>query len=266
MLRGFTFTIISIAVCLALAGYAVAQEKETEETLRVKVAQAVRMLAREGLVASSGHVSARIPGTDKVLINSRDASREVLQPEDIVTVDLEGNKVAGKGGEPDETWMHLGIYRARPDVRSVIHTHALHSTSFTIARKPILPVIMRGSIFADGVPEYPVARKIINRQHGEDLARVLGSHRAVLIRMHGAAVVGAYLEEAFVAALQLEENAQYQITASALGSVDQLTPEEVEESNRESWKPNSIAKRWEYYRAKEKKALAGTPLSSSANY
>ena len=69
--------------------------------------------------------------------------------------------------------------------------------------------------------------------------------------MHGAAVVGAYLEEAFAAALQLEQNAQFQLMASTLGPVDQLTPKEVEQSNRESWKPNSIAKRWEYYRAKE---------------
>jgi ribulose-5-phosphate 4-epimerase/fuculose-1-phosphate aldolase len=72
--------------------------------------------------------------------------------------------------------------------------------------------------------------------------------------MHGAAVVGAYVEEAFSAALQLEQNAQFQLTASMLGPVDQLTPREVEQSNRESWKPNSIAKRWEYYRAKETRA------------
>ena len=76
--------------------------------------------------------------------------------------------------------------------------------------------------------------------------------------MHGAAIVGSYLEEAFTAALQLEENAQLQITASALGPVDQLTPAEVEQSNRESWTPNSIAKRWEYYREKETRKV-GNP-------
>ena len=79
-----------------------------------------------------------------------------------------------------------------------------------------------------------------------------------VIRMHGAAIVGAYLEEAFTAALQLEENAQLQITASALDTVDQLTPAEVEQSNRESWTPNSIAKRWEYYREKETRKV-GNP-------
>jgi L-ribulose-5-phosphate 4-epimerase len=245
-----------ICICLPLS--ALAQVKDDEKTLKIKVAQAVRMLAAEGLVASSGHVSARIPGTNLVLMNSRDASREVVQPEDIVTVDLDGKKVAGKDREPDEAWIHLSVYRARPDVMSVIHTHSLYATAFTIARKPMLPVCVHGAIFADGVPEYKEAGKVVNREQGDALAKVLGSHRAVLIRMHGAAIVGAYLEEAFTAALQLEENAQLQITASALGPVDQLTPAEVEQSNRESWTPNSIAKRWEYYREKETRKV-GSP-------
>jgi L-ribulose-5-phosphate 4-epimerase len=255
MLRKLPFAIVSLSLCLPAS--AVAQDGDTEETLKVKVAQAVRMLAVEGIVNYSGHVSARVPGTNRVLINSRDASREIVQSENIVTVDLDGNKVAGKEGEPDETWMHLSIYRARPDVMSVIHSHAPYSTAFTIARKPMLPVTVRGAIFADGVPEYPEAGKIVNREQGDALAKALGSRRAVLLRMHGAAVVGAYLEEAFAATVQFEENAQYQLTASMLGPVDQLTPKEVEDSVRESWKPNSILKRWEYFRAKEARVNPG---------
>src|SRR5262245_20472567 len=169
-------------------------------TLKIKVAQAVRMLAAEGLVGSSGHVSARVPGTNRVLINSRDASREVVQPADIVTVDLDGKKLAGKDREPDEVFIHVSIYRARPDVMSVIHTLAVYSTAFTVAQKEILPVSVHGAIFADGVPEYRRAGKVIDRHQGDDLAKVLGQHRAALMRMHGAVVVGAYIEEAFCAA------------------------------------------------------------------
>ena len=255
MHRRLTLAVIAVSFCFPAVS--MAQGTETEETLKVKVAQAVRMLAVEGILNYSGHVSARVPGTNRIVINSRDASREIVQAANIVTVDLDGNKVAGKEGEPDETWMHLSIYRARPDVMSVVHSHALYSTAFTIARKPLLPVTVRGAIFADGVPEYPEAGKIVNREQGDTLAEALGSHRAVLLRMHGAAVVGAYLEEAFAATIQFEENAQYQLTASMLGPVDQLTPQEVEESVRESWKPNSILKRWEYYRAKETRANPG---------
>jgi L-ribulose-5-phosphate 4-epimerase len=223
-----------------------------EEALKLKVAQAVRMLAAEGFVGSSGHVSARVPGTDRVLINSRDASREVVQPQDIVTVNLDGKKLAGKDREPDEVFIHLSIYRARPDVMSVVHTHAVHSTAFTVAQKEIVPVSVHGAIFADGVPEYKKAGKVMDRREGDDLAKALGSHRAVLMRMHGAVVVGGYVEEAFCAAIQLEENALMQITASALGPVSRMTPQEVDEAIKESWMPNSIKKRWEYYREREK--------------
>jgi L-ribulose-5-phosphate 4-epimerase len=240
------------AILCLLACQTPLSAQDTEEVLKQKVAQAVRMLAAEGFVGSSGHVSARVPGTDRVLINSRDASREVVQPEDIVTVNLDGKKIAGKDREPDEVFIHVSIYRARPDVMSVIHTHALYSTAFTVAQKEILPVSVHGAIFADGVPEYKRAGKVINRAQGDDLAKVLGPHRAALMRMHGAVIVGAYVEEAFSAAIQLEENAKMQITASALGPVSRMTPAEIEDAIKESWIPSSIRKRWEYYREREK--------------
>jgi len=232
--------------------------QDNEQALKVKVAQAVRMLAAEGLVGSSGHVSARVPGTDRVLINSRDASREVVEPVDIVTVDLNGKKIAGKDREPDEVFIHVSIYRARPDVMSVIHTHSVYATAFTVAQKEILPVSVHGAIFADGVPEYKRAGKVMTSQEGDDLARVLGPHRGALMRMHGAVIVGAYVEEAFCAAIQLEENAKMQITASALGPVSRMTAEEVAEAIRESWIPSSIKKRWEYYAAREPQRHEGT--------
>ncbi len=243
-----------ILVCLFLTANAFGQDKlkENEQTLRVKVAQAVRMLAAEGLVDSSGHVSARIPGTTKILINSRDASRETEQPQDIVMVDINDRKIAGQ--EPDETFIHTSIYRARPDVMSVIHTHSLYATAFTVARKEILPVSVHGAIFADGVPEFARAGKVTDSKLGDELAKTLGSHRAVLMRMHGAAIVGSYLEEAFCAALQLEENAKIQLTATTLGPVDRMTPEEVAQSIKESWTPRSIAKRWDYYRKRDESA------------
>src|SRR5438876_171188 len=131
------FATAAACFCIFHAGRVSAQDNE--QVLKVNVAQAVRMLAAEGLVGSSGHVSARVPGTNRVLINSRDASREMVQADDIVTVDLDGRKIAGKDREPDETFIHVSIYRARPDVLSVVHTHAVYSTAFTIAQKEILP-------------------------------------------------------------------------------------------------------------------------------
>lgn len=183
------------------------------ELLKVKVARATRMLAREGIIASSGHVSARIPGTDLVVIGPADVTRDILTATDIVTVDLNSKKISGKRREPLETEIHTGIYRARPDVMAVVHSHPVHSVVFSVTKKPILPVSVHGAIFADGVPTFDHVGHVNTRELGDGLARVLGLHRAALVKMHGAVIVGASVEEAFVAALQLEENAEKQLWA-----------------------------------------------------
>jgi L-ribulose-5-phosphate 4-epimerase len=225
--------------------------------LKTKVAQATRMLAAEDIIASSGHVSVRIPGTDRFLIGPADVTRDILTADDIVTSDVNAKKIEGKGPQPLETEIHAGIYRARPDVMSVIHSHPLHSVVFTITGKPILPVSVHGAIFADGVPTFDHVGHVNTRELGDGLARTLGTHRAALIKMHGAVIVGASLEEAFVAAIQLEENAEKQLWAEATGKVTPMTPEDAARSVKQSFQASSIQKRWRYYQDKERSAAGG---------
>ena len=89
----------------------------------------------------------------------------------------------------------------------------------------------------------------------DKLARVLGPRRALLMKMHGAVIVGSSVEEAFVFALHLEENAEKQLWAEASGTVVSMTPNEVEESLSVAFGKSSIEKRWQYYREKEKMAM-----------
>ncbi len=216
--------------------------------MREQIALATRMLASEGIVGSSGHVSMRIPGTDRVLVGPSDVSRDVITPDDVVMVDLDSRQVEGKRKRPDETEIHTGIYRARTDVMSIVHTHPTYSVVFSVTKKPLLPVHMHGAIFADGVPVFDSVGHINTRELGDGLARALGKRRAVLIKMHGAAVVGHSLEEAFVASFQLEENAQQQLLAEQAGAtVEPMTPEDVARCVKQSWSPFSIQKRWQYY-------------------
>ncbi|MEQ1885501.1 MAG: class II aldolase/adducin family protein [Bryobacteraceae bacterium] len=217
------------------------------QVMKEKVALATRMMTREGIVASSGHISMRIPGTDRVLVGPADVSRGIVSAEDVVTVDLNSNQLDGKRRKPSETEIHTGIYRARPDVMAVVHTHPVYSVAFTVTGKPILPVTMHGAIFADGVPVYDSVGHIDNKQRGDGLAETLGPRRAAMIKMHGAAITGKSLEEAFVAALQLEENAQVQSVAESMGKVTPMTPADVERCIRESFSAFSIQKRWQYY-------------------
>jgi L-ribulose-5-phosphate 4-epimerase len=217
--------------------------------MKARIALATRMLANEGIVGSSGHVSMRIPGTDKILVGPADVSRDVITTDDVVTVDLNSKQLDGKRRQPDETEIHTGIYRARADVLSIVHTHPTYSVAFSVSKKPILPVHMHGAIFADGVPVFDSVGHVNTRELGDGLARALGNRRAVLLKMHGAAIVGGSLEEAFVAAIQLEENAQQQLLAEAsgAGNVEPMTPEDVARCIKQSWRPASIQKRWQYY-------------------
>jgi len=243
------------SICGALAGTARAQPPAPGAAdvaaLKEKVARATRMLVREGVIGSSGHVSARVSGTDRVVIGPADVSREVLTAADMVIVDLDARRLEG-GRPPLETEIHTGIYRARPDVMAVVHSHPLHSVVFSITGKPILPVSVHGAIFADGVPVFASVGHVNTRELGDGLARALGAHRAALLKMHGAVVVGASVEEAFVAALQLEENAEKQLLAEATGHVEPMTAEEAARCVKQSFGPFSIAKRWEYYERRDK--------------
>jgi L-ribulose-5-phosphate 4-epimerase len=250
------FVLAVVAAAITVGGAPATQPAAAPtalEQLKAKVALATRLLASQGIIASSGHVSARVPGTDRVVIGPGDITRDILTADDIITVDLNSKQIAGRTRQPLETEIHTGIYRARPDVMSVIHSHPVHSVVFSITKKPILPVTVHGAIFADGVPTFDQVGHINTRELGDGLAKALGSRRAVLLKMHGAAIVGASVEEAFAASLQLEENAEKQLWAEATGGkVEAMTAEEATRSVRQSFGPSSIQKRWQYYQDIEK--------------
>jgi len=88
----------------------------SETTLRTQITECTRMMVMAELLDYSGHVSARIPGTDRFLIPPRDASRAGLTPDEILVVDINGKVLEGKGPAPTETAIHSGVYRHRPDV------------------------------------------------------------------------------------------------------------------------------------------------------
>ena len=157
---------------------------------------------------------------------------------------------------PDDGWRvppQISEYSARPDVMSVIHTHPLHSVVFSITGKPIVPVIVHGAIFGKGVPVMDHVGHVNSRELGDELARTLGDRQAVLMKMHGAVIVGSSVERAFAYSLHLEENAEKQLLAGASGGpVVGMTPAEIERCLGAAFSDRSIEKRWQYYQEKEK--------------
>jgi len=123
------------------------KEKKTMETtvssrkISYELAEFGRRLHRQGLViGNSGNISARLPGTNTLLIKPSGVSLKSLKPEELVVVDLQGNKVKGELAVSIETPIHTAIYRTREDVQAVVHTHPPTATAFGIAKTKILPL------------------------------------------------------------------------------------------------------------------------------
>jgi L-fuculose-phosphate aldolase len=219
--------------------------------LKSTLARAIRLLTAEGLIDMNGHMSARPPGTDHVLINARQVGRSALRPQDIVTVDLRGRPLPGEGDPPAEVPIHTRIYAARPDVHCVAHLHPQFATVFTIAGRPLVPVFQLGAVFpTKGLPVYDDPDLIRSDAQADAVARALGSGRAVLLRGHGAVVVGDDVETCFTTSIWLEENAKKQLWASLLGTPRVFTDEMVTRVRASLWDRAILLKTWDHYVAK----------------
>lgn len=219
--------------------------------LKSTLARAIRLLTAEGLIDMNGHMSARPPGSDHVLINARQVGRSALRPQDIVTVDLRGRPLPGEGDPPAEVPIHTRIYAARPDVHCVAHLHPQFATVFTIAGRPLVPVFQLGAVFpTKGLPVYDDPDLIRSDAQADAVARALGSGRAVLLRGHGAVVVGDDVETCFTTSIWLEENAKKQLWASLLGTPRVFTDEMVARVRASLWDRAILLKTWDHYVAK----------------
>src|SRR6266850_2498371 len=201
--------------------------------LREKLATACRLLFMEGLMDHAGLAGARIPG--------------IMTAGDFVVVDPDGTKIEGENNPPSETPIFTGVFRARADAMAVLHLHLPTATLFSIAGTPLRPVGVMGSPFGRAVPVCSDATLIQRREQGDAVARALGKNLAVLLQGHGAVIVGGSIEEAFVAAILLEDNAVLQYRASAIGTPKALKGDALRRAQKQVWQPKVIAKMWHYY-------------------
>jgi len=145
------------------------------DSLRQLLATGTRILYEHHIVDAFGHLSARLPGTDRFLINPRQGPA-FLRPEAVLTMTLGGAVVEGQGRPNSEWHIHASIYRARPDVLSVVHAHTEMSIVFSQSPAPLLPLFGASSpIFGPApLPIYPYPKLIRDREKGDRLAQALG--------------------------------------------------------------------------------------------
>lgn len=216
--------------------------------LKQNLADAVKMMERARITDFSGHMSARAPDTNHILINSGKSIRSALTPDDIVTIDLDGRLVDGADVPPMEFHVHSEIYRRRPDVQAVAHVHALWSTFFSMTGTPLKPVTPQSSVLGE-IPVFPKPVSINNKPIGEQVAQMLGERRVILLKSHGAVIAAEGIIEVFALAVYLEENAYRQYMARQLGEPYVLSAEERQLMAKNLWKPNLLRKTWDYHYA-----------------
>ena len=217
--------------------------------LRQMLADALLMMEGAEVIDFNGHMSCRLPGTDHVLINSGKSVRSALTAEDIIAIDMDGKPVEGDVVPPMEFHIHTEIYRRRPDVNAVAHTHPLWSTLFSMAGERVQPVTMQAAVMGP-IQLFEKTASINQKSLAEELAATLGAHRVVMLRSHGAVVVGADIVEAFVLGIYLEETARRQYLARAIGTPYALAAAEVEKIGGSLRKPHLLRKVWDYHHAK----------------
>lgn len=203
----------------------------TTDNLAGNLLKGWRFLYKRGFIEGFGHLSYRVPGTDRFVV-VRHSVGPIATADDLVVMTLEGRKLDGRGDPPGEFPIHSEIYKARPDVMSVVHYHGMYSTAFTTIAQELRPIHSVGTIFHDGVPTYPDPKLILNHERGAALARALGPHRVVLLRAHGVAVTGPSIEDTVSAAFLFEENAHRATICATLGEplwLDEQTAREAGE-------------------------------------
>jgi ribulose-5-phosphate 4-epimerase/fuculose-1-phosphate aldolase len=194
-----------------------------------------RILADFGVLDGFGHVSARHPANPNHFLMSRSLAPALVTADDVMEFDLDGNAVDARGRSLFlERFIHSEIYRARPDVMSVVHTHSPGVIPYTISQVPLRAVFHNAAFLAAGAPLWDIRKDfgetdmlVRNATIGKDLALTLGDRAVVLMRGHGDVTVGPSVKLAVFRAYYTDVNARLQSQAIALGGEpNYLTPGE----------------------------------------
>jgi L-ribulose-5-phosphate 4-epimerase len=198
------------------------------ETLRKELWRLHLELPKNNLVAwTGGNISARDRQTGHVVIKPSGVPYAELAPESMVVVDLEGKVVEGSLKPSTDTLAHVYIYRHRPDVNGIVHTHSTFATVFAALGRPI-PACLTAICdeFGGPIPCGGYAR-IGGDEIGQEVIRSIGDSPAVLLKNHGVFTVGPTAEAAVKAAVMVEDAARTMYFALLLGEPENIPPEEI---------------------------------------
>jgi HCOMODA/2-hydroxy-3-carboxy-muconic semialdehyde decarboxylase len=214
------------------------------------------ILVDQGVLDGYGHVSARHDRDPNRFLMSRSLAPELVTAADIVEYELDGEPVDARGrGSYLERFIHAEIYRARPDVRAVVHDHSPAVIPFGVAGAPLRPLYHMSAFLSGGVPVFDIRAAasgdtdmlVRTPALGRALAQTLGPRPVALMRGHGAVVVGPSLPIVVFRSVYTEMNARLQAQAMALGGpVTYLSPGEAQQA--EAAVAGTVGRPWELWK------------------
>ncbi len=239
------------------------------EEAATAIMRASRILARHGVVDAFGHVSMRHPQDPSAFLISRNMAPALVGADDVMRLDESGAPDAADDRKPFlERFIHAAIYRARPDVEAVVHSHSPAVIPFGVAAGASLrPVFHMAAFLAEGASTFEIRDAagegsdmlIRDAKLGDALAAKLGDAAAVLMRGHGSTVVGGSVPEAVFRAIYLEVNARIQTAACQLGPVTFLSAAEA--ANAAAANAGQIGRAWDLWCSELGSREPASPLS-----
>lgn len=209
----------------------------TAQEMTVQIAEASRILASLELLDAFGHVSARCPERTDRFLMSRSLAPALVEPSDVIELDFDGASISHPAARVFlERFIHAEIYRRRPDVMAIVHSHSPEVLPYTVVRPARLRPICHVCGFLEGTPEpfdtrthasHDTDLLIRNSQLGHALAEHLGNAAVVLMRGHGFTAVGTSIPHATFRAVYTARNCRIDSISRALGTPIYLTSAEA---------------------------------------
>jgi HCOMODA/2-hydroxy-3-carboxy-muconic semialdehyde decarboxylase len=226
---------------------------------------ACRILAEQEIIDAYGQISARVPGSEGLFVINRGISPALAMLEDFIVCDLDGKIVRGDGPSNSEWPIHACIYRVRPDVQSILHSHSRLSRIFSLSPHKLRGLLTSsGPEWQEGLPLYKAAGLITSVERGQNLAQVLGGGSAALLRGHGDVIATGSIKKTVIKAITLKQNADVlNEVLSHGGNIELWSKEELAvwaDSQVKGMSQEQVtalaARTWDYYAARVDGRLA----------
>ena len=218
------------------------------------VVLANRILANEGILDAFGHVSTRHPANRERYLMSRQIAPVLVQGDDVIVLDLDSNPIAETSAHLFiERYIHGEIYRRRPDVHAIVHSHSPTTIPFGVTGVKMKPVSHMSGFLDPAAPVFEIRDEVKNNDMlvrtpalGKALAATLGDHNVALMRGHGNVIVGGDVKVAVYRAIYCELNARLQLQALQLDSKPRYLSS-VEAQNSDATNMKVVGRAWRYW-------------------